>query len=209
MIRVIKGPKPESLQIHDDEWNAEYVQAMHNWIQNGKAGPKPTPKYNQKDIKEALERDYHKKCGYCEAKINTVTHGHIEHFLPKAVFLDKTHSWENLLLACPKCNVSKSDKTTSIVNPSNIIDPKRLFSYDDKLKGIVIIVGLTSEAKNTIAVCGLNREDLSGDREKTLSVVRAYLELERLGNRTFLDTYLTNIENESFLGALRFYNLVS
>jgi uncharacterized protein (TIGR02646 family) len=208
MISVVKGPRPQSLEEHEDEWNQQHVQAVEKWKQEGETGPRPSAKYNQKDIKMALERDFHKKCGFCESQYGAITYADIEHFLPKSIHYELAHTWKNLLLSCKKCNMSKRDNLTKIVNPCEIIDPRQLFSYDNELKGKIIISGLTPEAKNTISVCDLNRDDLVDKRAETTLMVRSAVKLSKLGDTDELDEYMSKIEYREYLGALRFFNLI-
>jgi len=65
---------------------------------------KAVSRYQHREIKESLVRMFHGKCAYCESLITVVTYGAIEHFYPKAHYVDKTFEWSNLLLSCDKCN---------------------------------------------------------------------------------------------------------
>lgn len=73
--------------------------------------------YAHDDVKSLLKDIQNHKCCFCEAKITHVSHGHIEHFRPKAGFVLTdgsatiypgyfwlTYDWDNLFLACEKCN---------------------------------------------------------------------------------------------------------
>lgn len=50
-------------------------------------------------------------CGYC-GKNSTIMKErfHIDHFVPKSLAPERENDYYNLVLACPKCNLSKSDK---------------------------------------------------------------------------------------------------
>lgn len=74
-------------------------------------------KYNEKDVKEALHKMFHKKCAYCESKVSYATNLDVEHYRPKSrVQQDREDTrvihgyywlawdWDNLLPACPQCN---------------------------------------------------------------------------------------------------------
>ncbi|MFT4224326.1 HNH endonuclease [Dysgonomonas sp.] len=63
--------------------------------------------YKYKDIKDKLSSLYHNKCAFCEQRIEQY---HVEHYRPKngnGAYYWLAFSWDNLLLACPKCNTSK------------------------------------------------------------------------------------------------------
>lgn len=67
-------------------------------------------KYYQ-DGREQLEQDFHYLCGYC-GKDGSVLHQkfHLDHFVPKNLDKSREKDYYNLVLACPRCNLSKSDK---------------------------------------------------------------------------------------------------
>lgn len=71
--------------------------------------------YKADDVKDKLETLYHNKCAYCEQHIESY---HVEHYRPKRAFTHSTAqkhsgyhwlalSWDNLMLACPRCNEKK------------------------------------------------------------------------------------------------------
>jgi len=74
--------------------------------------------YHKAQVVTELNKLYHNKCGYCEARINVVATENVEHYRPKASVntvdlpAGTTHrgyywlgnEWSNLLIACPKCN---------------------------------------------------------------------------------------------------------
>jgi uncharacterized protein (TIGR02646 family) len=64
-----------------------------------------------KDAKEILVEDFGYMCGYC-GKNARIMHErfHIDHFVPKKLAPDRRNDYYNLVLACPKCNLTKSDK---------------------------------------------------------------------------------------------------
>lgn len=64
-----------------------------------------------RDAREILEEDFQFLCGYC-GKNGKVMHEkfHIDHFVPKSLDESRKNDYYNLVLACPKCNLSKSDK---------------------------------------------------------------------------------------------------
>lgn len=63
------------------------------------------------EAKPLLERDFYFLCGYC-GKDGKLMHErfHIDHFVPKSLDEDRVNDYYNLVLACPKCNLAKSDK---------------------------------------------------------------------------------------------------
>ena len=61
-------------------------------------------RYKLEDVRSALNKLYHSKCAFCEQKIEQY---HIEHYRPKNKYYWLAYSWDNLLIACPKCNENK------------------------------------------------------------------------------------------------------
>lgn len=64
-------------------------------------------RYRYSDVKAKLSSIYHNKCAFCEQRIEQY---HVEHYRPKkggGSYYWLAFSWDNLLLACPKCNSSK------------------------------------------------------------------------------------------------------
>jgi hypothetical protein len=60
--------------------------------------------------KRALREASFSKCMYCEAKIDHVYFGDVEHIRPKRVFPHLEHDWGNLGYVCAVCNNSKRDQ---------------------------------------------------------------------------------------------------
>ncbi len=63
-----------------------------------------------KKSKEQLEKQFHKKCAYCETEYITNSDTWIEHYRPKSEYYWLAYDWSNLLPTCTKCNRSKSAK---------------------------------------------------------------------------------------------------
>lgn len=73
--------------------------------------------YNGEDVIEALHACFFGKCYICETK--DLNEKHIEHFIPKARDRNKITDWDNLYLACSRCNSIKSDKHNDILDCCN------------------------------------------------------------------------------------------
>jgi 5-methylcytosine-specific restriction endonuclease McrA len=108
VIKLDKAKEPDVLKDNTVKWTTELM----GYVDKGEKVPKSLEnKYNQGNIKVILQEETFYKCMYCESKVEHVAHEHIEHIKPKAVnkFPKLTFSWENLGIACPKCNMNKSD----------------------------------------------------------------------------------------------------
>ena len=77
--------------------------------------------FTNKSNKERLIIDFAHRCAYCD-DLDKYAGGskmyHVEHFAPKEKFPELEFTYDNLLYACPYCNISKSNKWPS--NDSNI-----------------------------------------------------------------------------------------
>lgn len=109
MRNVTRSKVPASLATGAAKWRRELLR----WIQ---ANPTATvPKalvngYAQDDVRDALRKMYRNQCCYCEGRIKDVAYDHIEHRRPKSKFPERAFDWDNLHLACPKCNIKKGEK---------------------------------------------------------------------------------------------------
>jgi uncharacterized protein (TIGR02646 family) len=73
--------------------------------------------YGHDTVKEALTQAQYGKCAFCEAKIDHISYGDVEHFRPKAGYRQYpddslgrpgyywlAYEWSNLYLSCQLCN---------------------------------------------------------------------------------------------------------
>jgi uncharacterized protein (TIGR02646 family) len=128
-MRDINRPaKPLVLHENAEEWTQDLLNAIKEYNNNNTPIPKSLyKKYSHDEIRETLERMYTNEdgqclCCYCESVIDTVSDPNIEHIKPKAKdkFPELTFDWDNLHIACTKCNRHKSDDYDE-QNP--IVDP--------------------------------------------------------------------------------------
>ncbi|MYC96892.1 MAG: hypothetical protein F4X14_18175 [Caldilineaceae bacterium SB0661_bin_32] len=103
MIQLCQGTQPQVLVDNCEDWTAEYGE----WRENP-AGTEPR-RYAHPEIRLALESETNSKCAYCEGRIRDVAYTHIEHKLPKRKHPKLVYTWENLTIACPRCNTNKGD----------------------------------------------------------------------------------------------------
>lgn len=206
MIRTPKGQKPHILQINGNKWNREYCIKLRAWKKN-KVGPKPVPYYNHHEIKDALERDFHGKCAYCESKIMYQQHGDIEHFRPKERFCHLIHDWDNLLLSCDRCNTKKRAQfpNPQIINPMDE-NPENIFEYE-KIGNIINIKSQYVRGQISISTIGLNHERITGQRKESLQQAEALICLiENKFSQTFRDAIGNYTNNSSeFTGMFRYF----
>lgn len=122
------------------------------------------------DAKDILKEDFYFLCGYC-GKNGKIMHEkfHIDHFVPKSLNAELENDYYNLVLACPKCNLSKSGKWPT-ENPNFPNDGKEGFvdpaseEFDDNVERDQegFVVGITPVGKSMCCMLHLDirRTDL-------------------------------------------------
>ena len=74
MIKINKRAKPQILIDNAQQWTNEYLNALKQTT------PVPTHiknRYQNSEIKEALEKETYGKCAYCESKLKHISFGDI------------------------------------------------------------------------------------------------------------------------------------
>ncbi|MGV6840628.1 MAG: HNH endonuclease [Planktomarina sp.] len=163
MRKLTKGPKPQVLIDNEEQWKRDLMQAV--LADDKDEITKKTKRYNHKQVKDALIKETHGKCAYCESYVRHVAHGDIEHIFPKSKDRAKTFEWDNLTFACQICNQKKS-------NAEGIIDP-----YVDDLEEHLFFVSTfvrSITTKGAISIdktsgLDLNRADLLERRHTQIS----------------------------------------
>lgn len=111
MRNVGRLRKPTYLEENASIWTRELLAKIEECKQNNTKVPDAFYNhYNQDDVKERLKKMYKSLCCYCESRIGVVEFGHIEHRKPKKKFPENTYNWDNLHLACTRCNTKKGNK---------------------------------------------------------------------------------------------------
>ena len=150
--------------------------------------------YRHATVLQKLNMLYHHKCAYCEAKTGHGAAFQVEHYRPIDTLKDVddhpgyywlAYEWSNLLLACPKCNRSKSnafpikgkrvaepwpnqsdwvanatgfrDEKAGLLHPE-IDDPGLHLCFSND--GRVNVVADSYKGRQTIDLCKLNRDAL-------------------------------------------------
>ena len=114
MRPVDRGPTPASLDGPSSAGGKELAKARAHFA--GPAGEEFAFKaYKGADVRAALDRDFQRKCAYCESDIGATQPMDVEHFRPKAAVLVDGElakpgywwlaaEWSNLLPSCIDCN---------------------------------------------------------------------------------------------------------
>ena len=176
MIRLKKSAKPKILAENADKWTKLYCDCI---AQGCKPDKTLATKYNHPTIKKALEHETNEKCAYCESKITHVYHGDIEHILPKNKNArpDLCFEWDNLTLACAKCNQSGKGDYYNVALP--LINPYT--DYPEKhfqaLGAFIFNTVGDERAIITEKTLGLNRTPLVERRKKRIDDIEPLLEI--------------------------------
>lgn len=141
------------------------------------------------DARGILEEDFNFLCGYCgkDGKVMREKF-HIDHFVPKSLDKERENDYYNLVLACSKCNLSKSDKWPtgdkkhSYNEKEGFVDPAS-DEYDQHMQRNEdgFIVGITSVGISMCNMLHLNirRTDLywkiSQLRDKLIELEKLYI----------------------------------
>lgn len=170
MIKLNKGGCPTSLVNHSKQWTSDLMDYINKGTTYKDIPKSVKEKYNQKDIKDSLEMECHKKCMYCESDISGVADYHIEHYRPKSIYPEKSFEWNNLGLSCPQCNRNKDntfDENLPFVNPY-LDNPDEFFAFAGTM---VLPLAGNNRACVTETVIGLNRPALIEKRGERMKVV--------------------------------------
>lgn len=172
-----RSPKPLTLHKNAEKWKRELMVAVRKYRRDGTTIPsKLKIRYKKQPVLDALKQMYsdpegNALCCYCESEIEIVTYPHIEHRKPKDpdCFPEKTFTWTNLHLGCPKCNGHKGNQwnadypilDAAVDNVSEHLD------YVPKPAGVYRLTkserGITTEKH-----ADLNRDHLIKARQKIL-----------------------------------------
>ena len=163
--------------------------------------------YGDNEVKDSLVAIQNGKCCFCEAKITHIDDGDIEHFRPKKGYRQSnsdslhkpgyywlSYDWDNLFLACTKCNqrnkanlfplMSDSQRATShninidkekpiFIHPSKENPEEFISFYDEVPKGI----DKKGKGAKTIKCLGLDRPVLEEDRRGRLNDLKLIYQL--------------------------------
>lgn len=172
MIRLTKLPSPMVLAANAAAWTEELLEEIAG---GGDRVEARKARYRTPGIKEALKEETHGKCAYCESKPLHVTHGDIEHIVPKSESPELTFDWSNLTLACDVCNTRKGSKL-GLLDPY-ACDPENEFEF---LGPMIFHRFGRAAAELTRIELDLNRVELLEKRRDHLQRLRDQFEKHEL-----------------------------
>lgn len=195
MRAVQRGPVPQSLQQNAKAWTKDLLDAVaaHKKDKTKKVPDSIKNRYNQPDVRKALEEMYGGYCCYCDASVGEVAHEHIEHRKPKSIFPELAFQWENLHLSCPKCNMAKGndfDDADPILDPTEDRPISDHLTYDEPERGDD---GLYCRAESKRGATTIKQANL--DRSKLRrSRLDVYLSTLKVTNQINRDREHPNVE---------------
>jgi uncharacterized protein (TIGR02646 family) len=209
MIRINKktiAPVPAILRTKGKTATAILIERFNTGDKNFESRDFDNGIYAHAEVKLALAEIQHGKCCFCESKILHISYGDVEHYRPKAGWIQENetlnkpgyywlaYDWDNLLLSCQICNqrnkknyfpISSSSKR-ALSHHENISIEQPLFIHpvNDEVESLIffkeeipLAVDSNPRGVETISKLGLDRESLNEQRRKTLNMVRDIYEL--------------------------------
>ena len=192
MIKIERGEPPKDNKL--DRRRKTELQKIR------KAGSSENPYsfepslWSDPKVKKFLHRSQHGKCCYCERRRDERRDSDVEHFRPKAEvegaqnhrgYWWLAYSWENLLIACKKCNQDykkskfplrdESERAWGensdlgkeepiLINPLEE-DPEGFIEYDFSMKDMVKAVGKCERGRRTVnELTGINDMEVMNER---------------------------------------------
>lgn len=196
MRRLTKRSKPAILVKREAEWTAAYLAWRAGLSAGTETRASEPRRWGHQDIREALEKETSLKCSYCESLIGAVAREHIEHIQPRAYRPELVVYWENLTLACPRCNGYKGDyfnEAEPLLNP-----------YTDDLQGHLSFLGATVTyrpgshvGQRTVLRLRLYRVDLMLARSRRLEQVAQLVHQWATADGPLADTLADIIREEA------------
>lgn len=125
MIRVARSAVAVPALLGGKEAADEQTNASsHYGTRENRSKEFPFKVYRHRSVRDALEELFRMKCAYCETKVGIGDDADIEHWRPKGAVKEEdgtrsfpayywlASSWDNLLLACVKCNRPRKYRIT-------------------------------------------------------------------------------------------------
>lgn len=175
MRNISRRPEPVSLVRRKKRWTDELLAKIKEHGDHTEDVPdRYYTRYNKSDVKAALDLMYRNYCCYCEGRIGIVDYPHIEHRKPKRgphAYPELTFEWDNLHLACTKCNGHKGDRYDEahpILDAVHDVPISKYLSYQIYGDG-VWRKAQTLRGKTTEQHANLNRPELVNARREVLT----------------------------------------
>jgi uncharacterized protein (TIGR02646 family) len=126
MRRIDRTPTPPSLAGPVSPGGKELAAAKEFYESKANAGASFEFKaYKAADVRQAMRAMFHRKCAYCETFYAAAMPDDVEHYRPKAAYMDRGRQrkpgywwlameWSNLLPSCADCNRARSQEIVGV-----------------------------------------------------------------------------------------------
>ena len=123
----------------------------------------------------------HRKCAFCESRLELTAYLEIEHYWPKTVRPEQAFDWQNLLPICRICNNAKSDfdHEGMLIKP-DVEDPERLLWLNPDTGKLEVSAAASAtdrvRVERTFELCQLQRGTLCDERIGAMEAAIHWLE---------------------------------
>src|SRR3954466_3803379 len=163
--------------------------------------------YGHQELKASLIAAQDYKCCFCESKIGHIAYGDVEHYRPKAGWVQDeepinkpgyywlAYDWDNLLLSCEKCNQRYKKNYFPLANNARALSHHNDIGAEEPLfihpgkedaeafitfnEEVPVEVNRNIRGAATIKRLGLDRELLNEQRREKLNLIRDLYELAK------------------------------
>ena len=163
MRRLTKESEPRILVEKAASWTEEYLR-------DRASGGGTKTRWGHAEIRDSLRSETCEKCAYCESEVDSVAWTHVEHIRPKSKYPNLVLDWDNLTLACPRCNQNKGaydDAAQPLLNPY-VDEPDEHLQF---LAGFVRVRDGSTRGEVTIRVLKLHRGAIAARRLQRIEQV--------------------------------------
>jgi uncharacterized protein (TIGR02646 family) len=223
MIAITKGDAPTILKEKGLELTNNMKLAFENGVRKFEFD---SAIYGGKTVKNALIKIQRGKCCFCESSLHA-QHGDVEHFRPKGGWMQEekdklsevgyywlAYDWENLFLACQKCNQTFKKNFFPLENPTEraldhthditkelhlIINP----SIDNPQKHLLfkkeIVTSTTTKGRETIKRTAIDQETFEEDRRTYFQMINSLLDCLKLFN----ENQISSPDGQTILASIK------
>jgi uncharacterized protein (TIGR02646 family) len=211
VIRIQKSNTPPAILRQRGRRETRRLKALYDAspdeYNQGKSLPIDRAIYGAAAVKDALRKDQHEKCAFCESKFSHVGYGDVEHLRPKRGYKQHsrdrlrypgyywlTYEWSNLFYSCQLCNQRFKKNLFPLQNPRQrarshhhdigaekqlLVDPTMVdpSQFVTFRDEYAHPVRRNSIGRTTIAVLGLNRKELIEVRRDLLRTIRVLVQV--------------------------------
>lgn len=209
MIRIHKSRTPPAILRERGRRETQRLKALYDASPaeyRSKSLPIKRNIYGALSVKNALRKDQHEKCAFCESKFSHIGYGDVEHLRPKRGYKQNSrdrlcypgyywlaYEWSNLFYSCQLCNQRFKRNLSPLQNTRqrarshhHDIGAEKPLLVDPAAVDPSLFVTFLNEyahpvegsaiGRTTMTVLGLNRKELIEVRRDLVRTIRVLLE---------------------------------